>query len=279
MEIPVKESPVKEGPVEESQIAPLYGEPLEGRKGDPMSIKEYLPLIALGGIPIVVVPLLAIMVFKDHLYWATGVGLALGVLLGVLLVSGLIEYHKVLLEEKKENAEHATNVREAVKGGEASEIAVVNMQKLDEYYVLSKNQARSSFYASIGAVCLGFIAILIAARFAANSSQAIVGSLAGVVLNFIGGAFFVMYNKSLQQLNMFYGKLVQLQDTMLAIQQCDKLSGETGALVRQNIILELIQRPAQIQEVTAVLRKRPAKLGGKKVRVENLLKPGATSKD
>ena len=120
------------------------------------------------------------------------------------------------------------------------------MQKLDQYYALNRSQALWSFFASIGAVCFGFLAILIAARFANDARQAIPGALAGVLLNFIGGAFFVMYNKSLQQLNRFYGKLIQLQDTMLAVQQCDKLPDpKAAAEARQNIILELIHRPVQ----------------------------------
>jgi len=222
--------------------------PPERMKGDFMKIKELLPVLALGVLPVLVVPLLAIIIFKDHLYWAAAVGLVVGIVLAFALVSALFAYHEILTDEEKERCEHEVKVRDAVKQGDALEIAVVNMQKLDSYYSLNRSQARNSFIASVSAVCVGFIAILIAARFSTDSTQALSGALGGILLNFIGGGFFVMYNKSLQQLNIFYGKLIQLQDTMLAVQQCDKLPPDKVADVRQSIILELITRPLQIQD-------------------------------
>lgn len=210
-----------------------------------ITIKESAPVFTLVGSPILVVPFIAFVVFKDHPYWATGVGLLLGCGLAFVLGVALLAYHQIIVEEEKEKSKRQTRVQEAVRAGSAVEIAVVNMQKLDQYYALNRSQALWSFFASIGAVCLGFIAILVAARFATDAKQAIPGALAGVLLNFIGGAFFVMYNKSLQQLNRFYGKLIQLQDTMLAVQQCDRLPDPKAAEARENIILELIHRPVQ----------------------------------
>lgn len=216
-----------------------------------MNIRELMPAFQLAVGPILIVPVIAFFAFKDHPYWAAGIGLIFGCLLAYVLVSVLFAYHEIITEEEKEKAVRKSEVREAVKGGDALEIAILNMQKLDEYYALNRKQASKSFIASLSAVCVGFIAILFAARFADDAKQAIAGTLAGVLLNFIGGGFFVMYNKSLQQLNLFYGKLVQLQDTMLAIQQCDKLEETNAAEARQSIILELVHRPVQIEYAAA----------------------------
>jgi hypothetical protein len=213
-----------------------------------MSVRELAPVAAFVAGSILGVPVIAFIVFKDHPYWATAGGLLLGCILAYVLVSVLFAYHEIITDEEKAKSDQKTRVREAVRTGDAVEIAIVNMQKLDEYYALNRNQALYSFFASIVAVCVGFAAILIAARFATDTKQVIAGALAGVLLNFIGGGFFVMYNKSLQQLNLFYGKLVQLQDTMLAVQQCDKLPDAKAAEAREKIILELVTRPVQNNE-------------------------------
>jgi dipeptide/tripeptide permease len=212
-----------------------------------ISKSSALIVIVLALTPPVIVPIIAfVMVGKEHMGWAIGGGLALGIVLSIVGVAVFIGYNELAQEEEKKQSQEKA-VREAVSTGSAVDIAIVNMKKLDQYYTLNRNQARNSFMAGMVAVCIGFVAILISARFASDSKQAIPGALSGVLLNFIGGGFFVMYNKSIAQLNLFYGKLVQLQDTMLAVQQCDKLPHEKSADVRQSIILELIHRPVSGQ--------------------------------
>ena len=46
---------------------------------------------------------------------------------------------------------------------------------------------------------------------------------AGVILQFIGGAYFYLYNRSLIQLNFFFSRLAQMQDTLLAIHLTESL--------------------------------------------------------
>jgi hypothetical protein len=207
------------------------------------------------------VPVIAFLLLKDHPYWAVGGGLAVGIILALVVAGILLMYNEMLREEEKQQSQQA-QVREAVKAGDAVDIAIVNMQKLDEYYTLNKNQARNSFLASITAVSVGFAAILVAARFSSDLKQALPGALGGVLLNFIGGGFFVMYNKSLEQLNLFYGKLVRLQDTMLAVQQCEKLPLVDAARVRESIIHELLRRSGDRDAATT--RTATPKSGGKK---------------
>ncbi len=49
-----------------------------------------------------------------------------------------------------------------------------------------------------------------------------------------------MYNKSLEQLKLFYNTLIRLQDTMLAVYQCNVLSDQAKDRVREKIILQLV---------------------------------------
>lgn len=171
-------------------------------------------------------------------------GIVSGLVIGFLLaawISGAVSRAR-----KEEEAHHATKAAEqelAGKPNDAVAIAQANMARLNEYYNLNKSQAWYSFIASITAVTIGFGVILLAIfHFKGDSGRVTIGTVSGILLQFIGGAFFVMYNKSRDQLNLFYGKLVRLQDTMLAVQQCDLLSQESKDRVREAVIIALVNR-------------------------------------
>ena len=73
------------------------------------------------------------------------------------------------------------------------------------------------------------------------------GAISGVLLQFIGSGFFIMYNKSLDQLKLFYSKLVRLQDTMLAVQQCELILVPERDRVRETLIT-LLMSPHSIEK-------------------------------
>jgi len=111
-----------------------------------------------------------------------GLGLAVLTLLFVS-VSEDEEAKKAAVLQQKATAEDALSQRP----GDVTAIAQLNMAKLDEYYALNKSQARNSFAASIAAVSVGFVAILISIRFGSGQKFA-TGAVSGVLLQFIGGA-------------------------------------------------------------------------------------------
>ena len=49
-----------------------------------------------------------------------------------------------------------------------------------------------------------------------NLNAAYLGGIAGVITEFIAGIFFYLYNKTLQQLNLFHDKLVLMQQTSMS---------------------------------------------------------------
>jgi hypothetical protein len=125
-----------------------------------------------------------------------------------------------------------------------SNVVRLGLNHITEYYAINKSQARNSFTASMVAVIIGLAALVSGIVFYRNyTTVATLSAVSGVLLQFIGGAYFYLYNRSLQQLNFFYETLVRLQDTMLAIQQVDLL-GETGReKAREAIIRALIRAP------------------------------------
>ena len=184
----------------------------------------------------------AIWLAPNYRIWAALLALVLGLVIGFLIASILeneildaAAQAKVRVEQK--DIENKIDQKKA----DTVDIALLNMRKLDEYYNLNKQQARRSFNSSIAAVVVGFATILLSVRFVSDPSAKFASALAGVLGQFIGACFFYLYNKSLNQLNLFYGKLISLQNTMLALQLCEKLTTSKEETMKI-IALELMNR-------------------------------------
>lgn len=180
--------------------------------------------------------------FPEHKVLASLLSLVLGLFIGFMvsiMVGQSIGEREAHAALKGEQAQIEGKIEQQT--ASTIDMALLNMRKLDEYYVLNKQQARRSFNASITAVVIGFATLLISAKSSQDPGYKFTGALAGVLLQFIGGGFFYLYNKSLDQLNLFYGKLISLQDTMLALQLCEKLTTAKEDTTK-TIALELIKK-------------------------------------
>lgn len=200
-----------------------------------------LTLSLMLGIPAVMIAA-SVAIAPNNKITASIIALLVGLVLGFLML--------VLVEETKrdETAQAAARTAQADiegkidrKTADTVDIALLNMRKLDEYYALNKSQAKRSFTASIIAVAVGFATIILSVLYVKDMSTKFVGGLAGVLGQFIGASFFYLHNKSLNQLNLFYGKLISLQNTMLALQVCEKLTSHKEDTMKQ-IALELMHR-------------------------------------
>jgi hypothetical protein len=105
----------------------------------------------------------------------------------------------------------------------------LGLNQLNEYYVINKSQGRSSFYASMFAIMLGFITIIasIAMFYLAkvpNLTMAAISTLSGIIIQFIGAAYFYVYRKSIEQMNLYFDQLTKMQDTMLAVKLAQDLT-------------------------------------------------------
>lgn len=123
-----------------------------------------------------------------------------------------------------------------------------SLYQIKEYYVLNKSQARNSFIVSIFAISLGLVTIIFGSwllyfQNSATLQLTTLSGISGLLLEFIGGAYFVMYRKSIQQMNLFFGQLTKMQDTMLAINLLEKILDQEKKLVlMERIIMTLLQR-------------------------------------
>lgn len=123
----------------------------------------------------------------------------------------------------------------------------LSLNQLNEYYTINKNHARSSFRFSIFSIVIGLITIISGVWLhyleIANIEISYISVVSGLILEFIGGAYFFMYKKSLEQVNFFFGQLIKIQDTMLSINLADNINNETKRTdMHEKIIVSLLER-------------------------------------
>jgi hypothetical protein len=166
-----------------------------------------------------------------------------------------------ILEERKEireriGKESLPNIFDTIQLG---------LNQITEYYTINKGQARKSFSFSVFAVITGLFTLiggiwLFYFGKTPNLQLTALTGIGGLLLQFIGGASFYIYNKSLQQLNYFYDKLIRVQDTMLSIQLCNDISDPSHRdAIRERLILEILARHSDL-----VKSEIPSMAGNKK---------------
>jgi hypothetical protein len=123
----------------------------------------------------------------------------------------------------------------------------LSLNQLNEYYTINKNQAKSSFRFSVFSIVIGLITILTGIWLQyldiAKIEISYITAISGLILEFIGGAYFFMYKKSLEQVNFFFGQLIKIQDTMLSINLADNIeNADKKNDMNEKIIVSLLER-------------------------------------
>jgi hypothetical protein len=131
-------------------------------------------------------------------------------------------------------------------------------QRLESYYTLNVQHLRWSFWASLTALVIGLIALLVGVALLYLGAIGISASLVtigGVVSQFIGAGFFVLYSRNLKQLNVFYEKLIKHQDTMYAIGLVNHLPEAMRPEQYKTVIAMLLTRNEPKQPMSPELAK------------------------
>ena len=125
---------------------------------------------------------------------------------------------------------------------------------LRQFYEAAQFQHKVSFWASIAAAAIGFLAILLAflvfVHSPGNVTQSAIIAITGVLSEFIAAAFFYIHNKNITQVDSCVQKLVKLQDTQLAIDLVDKMPEANRAYMYMSIINILILRNEPQREIS-----------------------------
>lgn len=124
----------------------------------------------------------------------------------------------------------------------------LSLNQLNEYYTINKAQAKSSFRFSIFAIVIGLLTIITGIwmfylKTNPDINLTILTGMSGLLLEFIGGAYFFMYKKSLEQVNFFFAQLIKIQDTMLSINLAKNIGNkEKETEMTEKIITSLLER-------------------------------------
>jgi hypothetical protein len=135
----------------------------------------------------------------------------------------------------------------------------LSLNQLSEYYTINKSQARNSFRFSVFAVVVGLITLISGIWYfylgdQQNIQMTVISGISCVLIEFIGGAYFYLYRKSLEQLNFFFGQLIRMQDTMLSVRLCDQVvPDELKNSLKEKVILTLLERSSKLStaQITA----------------------------
>ena len=119
------------------------------------------------------------------------------------------------------------------------------LEQLDQYYELNLTHLCLSFWASLGALAIGLIALLAGIALMYVGEVELSGTLSivgGVLSQFIGVGFFYLYSRNLNQLNVFYEKLIKHKDTLYAISLAREVEGSGKSKALLAVIGNLLSR-------------------------------------
>lgn len=142
----------------------------------------------------------------------------------------------------------------------------LSLNQITEYYTINLNQARSSYNWSITAIIIGLSTLIAGAwliffRTNPNLTVGIITGISGILIEFIGASNLYIYNKSLRQLNLYFNQLINIQDTMLAIELCEKIDDTNPKKIEitEKIILALIGRSSMKENLVQDLKNKRTK--------------------
>ena len=194
--------------------------------------------------------------------WKNFSGVSIAVLMGLLIYGILLlavflfintntanserevgEFYKTLHQSLlTKNYSISGNEREESEAAaDVLELMAINMKEIKEYYVLSKNMARSSFRLSVSMCLLGFtlIASSIISVFILDSGlgSALVPAIGGAIVEVVAGTTLIVYKQSLDQLNKYYEALHENERFLSVVNITDKISLEK----KDDVYMEIIR--------------------------------------
>jgi len=129
------------------------------------------------------------------------------------------------------------------------ELMSINMKEIKEYYVLSKNMAKSSFRLSVSMCLLGFtlIADSIVSVFFLDISlgSAMVPAIGGAIVEVVAGTSLLVYRQSLDQLNKYYEALHENERFLSVVNIADKITPDK----KDDIYMEIIRSQLKQKDI------------------------------
>ena len=134
---------------------------------------------------------------------------------------------------------------------------------MDDYYHLVQIQTSKSYQLTRFGAIVGFLVLLIGIGLSyytdiqsGSDNLLSTGGLtmaSGIIIEFISAIFFYLYNKTIQQLNIYHDKLIAVQDTTLALKVAQSITdvdmkNQTMRYLTQILTNKLIKTPVAVNE-------------------------------
>ena len=132
----------------------------------------------------------------------------------------------------------------------------INLDNLADYYVLVKEHTHKSFNTSIvtGLIGFGLIAVGLLAGFIMGSDTnytAYISTGSGIIIEFIAGVFFYLYNKTTRQLKEYHDSLLNVQNILLSFKLVEDIDEEkTRALMIGDMLKYLLRQPTTTPSIS-----------------------------
>jgi hypothetical protein len=129
-----------------------------------------------------------------------------------------------LIESSAEKKNYTDKLESATGEDIFKYLLLINVSALDSYVAQTRIQAQESFRWCKMIAVLGFILIASGIVFSIYSTYrgvimltpAYLASIAGILTEFTSGVFFYLYNRTIQQVNIFHDKILSSQQVSMA---------------------------------------------------------------
>jgi len=160
------------------------------------------------------------------------------VLLSLIMITNGIYYYHIIKKKREIQREQDKLRDEANKNPEASPVWELAQITLNKYYTRNLSQNNWIFYVSVAVMMAGFCLVLygIAIAYGApdNKLVTIVSSASGVIVQFIGATFLVIYNSTITQALQYTNSLQNVSTIGTSMKILDSIKNDETEETRKD---------------------------------------------
>jgi hypothetical protein len=186
-----------------------------------------------------------------------------------LIILGVSAYQESIDQAKREKKIEEAARRVQENPGETQAAWELARVKLEVYVDRNLNQVRSIFWLTAFVMIVGFglIAYGVARAYgvAANFEASILSAAAGVLVNFIGASFLVIYRSTMTQAKDYVTILERINAVGMAVQILDKID-DREMLLKTETTCALAKQLLNMYTVEREKSEKPAEERGKKAK-------------
>jgi hypothetical protein len=155
----------------------------------------------------------------------------------IIITNGLYYYHNIIKQKEVQKKQDALQAK-VQEGKEASPVWELAQLTLNKYYNRNLSQNNWIFYVSVTVMIAGFGLVLygisLAYRTPANTLVTIVSTGSGVIVQFIGATFLVIYNSTISQAIQYTASLQRVSIVGTSIKILDSIKEDETEETRKD---------------------------------------------